>query len=57
MQEVYQRNAESQTPMKVAPGIVKLDAEKLIEGHVLLKKLSVLAVKELLLYCLLLRVK
>lgn len=41
----------------MAPGIVKLDAERLIEGHVLLKKLSIVAVKEMLLYCLLLRVK
>ncbi|TNV80958.1 hypothetical protein FGO68_gene1252 [Halteria grandinella] len=57
IQEVYQKTEAQSQPVRVAPGIVKLDAEKLIEGHVLLKKLSIVAVKEMLLYCLLLRVK
>ncbi|CDW82978.1 UNKNOWN [Stylonychia lemnae] len=38
-------------------GIVKLDAEKLVPFHPLFKKVSLLAVKELLLYCMLIRVR
>ena len=38
-------------------GTIKLDAASLVPGHPLLKKLSLVTVKELLLYSLLLRVK
>jgi CRP-like cAMP-binding protein len=62
LQEVYTKSiinekTEQSENVRALPGIVKLDAEKLVPGHPLLKKLSLLAVKELLVYCLLLRVK
>jgi len=65
LREVYNDDHPGQNPnlkiekdfQKLDEGVVKLDAEKLIPYHPLFKKVSLLAVKELLLYCMLIRVR
>ncbi len=61
MREVYHDESPNKQQKEglsaLKEGIVKLDAEKLVPYHPLFKKLSLLAVKELLLYCMLIRAK
>jgi len=59
MREIYHRPVEGGSPVRDIdhPPIARLDAEKLIPLHPLFKKLSLLTVKELLVYCVLLRIK
>ena len=59
MREIYHRPIEGASPVRDTdyPPIAKLDAEKLVPLHPLFKKLSLITVKELLVYCVLLRIK
>ncbi len=59
MREIYHRPVEGGSPVRDTdhPPVARLDAEKLVPLHPLFKKLSLLTVKELLVYCVLLRIK
>jgi hypothetical protein len=58
LSEVYSKPATGdKQATKVTPGVVKLDATILVPTHPLFKRLSLIGVKEILLYSLLLRVK
>ena len=55
MRELYEKHQNGEKPTKIEK--MRLDAEKLIPNHPLFRKLSLVSVKELLVYCVLLRVK
>ena len=56
MREVYEKEP-NEVPKRLDGSMIKLDAEKLVPHHPLFKKVSLVTVKELLVYCVLLRVK
>ena len=56
MREVYEKEP-NEVPKRLDGSMIKLDAEKLVPHHPLFKKVSLITVKELLVYCVLLRVK
>ena len=56
MREVYEKEP-NEVPKRLDGSMIILDAEKLVPHHPLFKKVSLVTVKELLVYCVLLRVK
>ena len=57
MREVYEKEPDGGIPQRVDRDTVRLDAEKLVPHHPLFKKVTLVTVRELLVYCVLLRVK